>query len=164
MKDYNWIVVEFSRDGKFIVANRINAARTESEVWMIETASGKQIRLPALQKFNRASDISSDGRYVAMRTEAASGIRQAALLDLRVKSIHILKPICGPRGRDVFLQTGARLCSKAMSMGGLPSASTMLARGNRKCCHRLTVTVELSASGRRLKIEGIGQEKHQIKF
>jgi dipeptidyl aminopeptidase/acylaminoacyl peptidase len=107
-KDYTWAVAAFSHDGKSILANRINAARTESEIWTIDTASGRQIRLTPPQKFNAASDISSDGRHVAMRTETA-GIRRAALLDLRDGSIHILKPDVWPQRSGSFSPDGHTL-------------------------------------------------------
>jgi dipeptidyl aminopeptidase/acylaminoacyl peptidase len=91
-KDHTWSVAAFSRDGKSILAARINAAGTESDAWMIDIASGRQTRLTPPQKYNEPTDISSDGRYVALTTETTSGSRQAALLDLRDRSVHLLKP------------------------------------------------------------------------
>jgi len=109
MKDYTWAVAAFSHDGKSIVANRINAARTESEIWIIDAASGKQTPLTPPQGFNEASDISTDGRYVAMRTETAGGIRQAALLDLAGRSTHLLKPDAWPQRSGNFSPDGRAL-------------------------------------------------------
>jgi len=109
MKDYTWGVAAFSHDGKSIVANRSNAARTKSEIWMIDTASGKQTRLTPPQKFNEASDISPDNRYVAMGTETAAGLHQASLLDLRDGSIHILKPDMWPQRWASFSPDGRTL-------------------------------------------------------
>jgi Tol biopolymer transport system component len=37
-KDHTWSVGAFSPDGKSILANRTNAARTESEIWLIGIA------------------------------------------------------------------------------------------------------------------------------
>jgi len=109
MKDYTWAVAAFSHDGKSIIANRINAARTESEIWMIDIASGKQIRLTPPQKFNKATDISADNRYIAMTTETTAGIRQAALLGLRDGSTRILKPDVWPQGWTSFSPDGRTL-------------------------------------------------------
>jgi dipeptidyl aminopeptidase/acylaminoacyl peptidase len=109
MKDYTWAVAAFSHDGKSILANRINAARTESEIWMIDAASGKQRRLTAPNRFNEASDISPDARYVAMRTETAAGIRQAALLDLGDGSTRILKRDAWPQRSGSFSPDGRTL-------------------------------------------------------
>jgi dipeptidyl aminopeptidase/acylaminoacyl peptidase len=108
-KDQTWTVAAFSQDGKSILANRSNAARTEAEIWMIDVASGSQTPLTPAQKFNSATDISSDGRYVAMRTETASGLRLAALLDLRDRSIHILKPDVWPQRSGCFSPDGRTL-------------------------------------------------------
>jgi dipeptidyl aminopeptidase/acylaminoacyl peptidase len=91
-KDYSWSVAAFSHNGKSIVADRTNAAGTESEIWTIDIASGTQTRLTPPLQYNSASDISSDGRYVALGTRTAAGVYQAALLDLRDKSLHLLKP------------------------------------------------------------------------
>ena len=91
-KDHTWSVVAFSHDGKSILANRTNAAGTGSEAWMIGIASETQTRLTPAQKYNAASDISPDGRYVAVQTETAAGGYRAALLDMRNKSLHLLRP------------------------------------------------------------------------
>ena len=105
-KDHVWSVAAFSHDGRSIVANRIDAAGTQSEVWMIDVASGAQTRLTPLNKDNLATDISPDGRYVAVRTESAAGLHQAALLDLRDKSIRLLKPDVWPQGTGHFSPDG----------------------------------------------------------
>lgn len=91
-KDHSWSIAAFSHDGRSIVANRTNASGTETEAWLIDVASGAQTRLTPAQKDNLATDLSPDGRYVALRTETPAGVHQAALLDLRDKSIHLLKP------------------------------------------------------------------------
>jgi dipeptidyl aminopeptidase/acylaminoacyl peptidase len=108
-EDHTWNVAAFSHDGKSILADRTNAKRTESEVWMIDIASGRQTRLTAPQKYNKASKgnvISSDGRYIAITTETTDGLRQAALLDLRDKSVRILKPEVWPQTARSFSPDG----------------------------------------------------------
>jgi dipeptidyl aminopeptidase/acylaminoacyl peptidase len=129
MKDYTWSVAAFSHDGKSIVANRSNAARTNSEIWMIDTASGKQARLTPPRKFNEASDISPDNRYVAMRTETAAGIRQAALLDLRDESIHILEPGVWPQRWASFSPDGRTLIFQSYVDGGVTLSKYDLGSG-----------------------------------
>jgi dipeptidyl aminopeptidase/acylaminoacyl peptidase len=112
-KDHTWAVAGFSHDGKSILADRTNATDTEAEAWLIDIASGSQTRLTPPQKYNAATDISSDGRYVALTTETASGIRQAALLDLRDKSVHILKPDVWRQRSDYFSPDGRTLLFKS---------------------------------------------------
>lgn len=105
-KDHTWSIAAFSRDGRSIVANRSNAAGTESEAWLIDIASGAETRLTPAGKDNVASDLSPDGRYVAVRTENEAGVHQAALLDLRDKSLHLLKPDVWPQGTGHFTPDG----------------------------------------------------------
>jgi dipeptidyl aminopeptidase/acylaminoacyl peptidase len=105
-KDHVWSIAAFSRDGLSILANRSNSAGTESEAWLIDVATGAQTRLTPPQKDNLATDISPDGRYVAVRTESASGLHQAALLDLDNRSIRLLKPASWPQGTGHFSPDG----------------------------------------------------------
>jgi dipeptidyl aminopeptidase/acylaminoacyl peptidase len=108
-KDHTWVGVVFSRDGRSILADRTNASGTEAEAWSIDVASGRQTRLTPPQKYNWATDLSSDGRYVALTTQTASGIGQAALLDLRDKSVRLLKPDMWRQGSDYFSPDGHSL-------------------------------------------------------
>ena len=108
-KDHTWSVVAFSRDGRSILVNRTNAAGTLSEAWMIDVASGSQSILTQPDKDNVATDLSADGRFVAVRTESAAGVHQAALLDLRDKSIHLLEPDVWPQGTGHFSPDGRTL-------------------------------------------------------
>lgn len=108
-KDHVWSVAAFSHEGRSILANRINAAGTISEAWMIDIESGVQTRLTPPELDNLASDISSDGRYVALRIETKAGLHQAALLDMRDKSIHLLKPDVWPQGTGHFSPDGRTL-------------------------------------------------------
>jgi dipeptidyl aminopeptidase/acylaminoacyl peptidase len=105
-KDHVWSVAAFSHDAKSILANRTNAAGTQSEAWTIDVASGAQTRLTPPGKDNLATDISPDGRYVALRTESATGVHQAALIDLTDKSIRLLKPDVWPQGTGHFSPDG----------------------------------------------------------
>jgi dipeptidyl aminopeptidase/acylaminoacyl peptidase len=132
MKDYTWAVAAFSHDGKSIVANRTNAAGTESEIWTIDTASGRQTRLTPAHKFNSATDISPDDRYVAMRTENAGGIRQAALLDLRDGSSHIVKPDAWPQRSGSFSPDGRTLIFQSYVDGRVTLSKYDVASGKSK--------------------------------
>jgi dipeptidyl aminopeptidase/acylaminoacyl peptidase len=105
-KGYQWSVAAFSHDGGSLLVNRTNADGAESEVWTIDIASGRQTRLTPSHQDNLASDISSDGRYVALRTQTAAGVHQAALLDLRDKSLHLLKPDVWPQNTGHFSPDG----------------------------------------------------------
>jgi dipeptidyl aminopeptidase/acylaminoacyl peptidase len=105
-KDHTWSVAAFTHDGRSILANRVNAGSTQSEAFLIDIASGTETRLTPAQKDNLASDISPDGRYVALRIETKAGVHQAALLDLRDKSIHLLEPDVWPQASSHFSADG----------------------------------------------------------
>jgi len=108
-KDFAWQAMAFSHDGKSILAQRANANGTEAEAWLIDVASGRQTRLTPAGKFNAPSDISTDGRHVALTTETASGSHQAALLDLRDGAIRLLKPGPWPQRSNHFSPDGRTL-------------------------------------------------------
>ena len=112
-KDHTWVVAGVSRDGKSILANRTSATGTESEACLIDIMSGRQARLTPPQKYNAATDISSDGRHVALTTEATSGVLQAALLDVGDKSVHLLKPDVWRQRSDYFSPDGRTLLFKS---------------------------------------------------
>jgi dipeptidyl aminopeptidase/acylaminoacyl peptidase len=89
-----WSVVAFSPDGRFIIANRSNVERTHGAIWRIDVASGAAT--PALASgeagLNTASDISSDGRWLALTTETAAGALQAAVYDTTAQKLILVKP------------------------------------------------------------------------
>ncbi len=89
-----WSVVAFSPDGRYVIANRSNVERTHGAVWRVEVATGAAT--PALATgeagLNTASDISPDGRLLALTTETASGSLQAAVYDTTTQKLSLLKP------------------------------------------------------------------------
>jgi dipeptidyl aminopeptidase/acylaminoacyl peptidase len=89
-----WSVVAFSPDGKSVIANRANVERTKSAVWRIDVASGAATQLYASGDagFNSASDVSPDGKLLAITTETPSGAMQAAVYDLTAQKLTMIKP------------------------------------------------------------------------
>jgi dipeptidyl aminopeptidase/acylaminoacyl peptidase len=89
-----WSVVGFSPDGKFAIANRANVERTKSAVWRIDIASGAATQLfaPGDAGYNSASDVSPDGRWLALTTETPSGALQAAVYDMTTQKLTLIKP------------------------------------------------------------------------
>jgi dipeptidyl aminopeptidase/acylaminoacyl peptidase len=88
-----WSVVAFSPDSRFIIANRSNVERTHGAIWRIDVASGAAT--PALASgeagLNTASDISPDGRWLALTTETAAGALQAAVYDTTAQKLILVK-------------------------------------------------------------------------
>jgi len=90
-----WAVVGFTGDGRQLIVNRANIEQTVSAVWRIDLASGAATQLTPLgnkQQYNSASDVSADGRWIALTTETPAGDRQAALLDTSTGKIRLLQP------------------------------------------------------------------------
>jgi dipeptidyl aminopeptidase/acylaminoacyl peptidase len=108
-KNFAWAAMAFSHDGKSILAERYIASGAEAEVWLVDVASGRQSRRTPPGKFNSPTDISADGRHVALTTETASGAHQAALLDLRDGSVRLLKPGPWAQRSDHFSPDGRTL-------------------------------------------------------
>jgi dipeptidyl aminopeptidase/acylaminoacyl peptidase len=94
LPNMQWSVVAFSPDGRFVIANRSNVERTRGSIWRIEVATGAAT--PALATgeggLNTASDISPDGRWLALTTETAAGSLQAAVYDTTAQKLTLIKP------------------------------------------------------------------------
>jgi dipeptidyl aminopeptidase/acylaminoacyl peptidase len=89
-----WSVVAFSADGRSIIANRTAVTRTQGAVWRIDVATGAAS--PLIGKgdkgVNTATDVSSDGRWLALTTETATGAQQAAVFDMTTQKMTLIKP------------------------------------------------------------------------
>jgi dipeptidyl aminopeptidase/acylaminoacyl peptidase len=98
-----WHVVGFSSDGRFIIANRSNVEGTLGSIWRVDAVTGSAT--PALATgeagFNAASDISSDGRWLALTTETSAAVLQAAVYDAQSRKLTLIKP-------DVWEQKSGR--------------------------------------------------------
>jgi len=83
-KDHLWQVVAWSRDGRSVYANRLNAGFTDASVWRVDGASGKATELTPHQGdvLITASAVSPDGRWLAVASNAEGGINRAALYDI----------------------------------------------------------------------------------
>lgn len=77
-----WLAAAFSGDGRTLLANRYDYSLTFGEVYKIDIATGTATRLSPEGVYAHASDISSDGRYVAMSIETEDGSRKAAVVEV----------------------------------------------------------------------------------
>ena len=89
-----WNAVAFTPDGRFVIANRTNVERTHGAVWRVEVATGAATPVLATGEagLNTASDISPDGRWLALTTETAAGSLQAAVYDTTTQKLTLIKP------------------------------------------------------------------------
>lgn len=71
-------------DGRHVVANRINVGQSESVVWLLDAKTGAARRLTPEKDglANVASDISPDGRLLALSSNEIAGRSRAAVLDI----------------------------------------------------------------------------------
>jgi dipeptidyl aminopeptidase/acylaminoacyl peptidase len=84
MPDHLWQLVAWSSDGRFVYANRSNAASSDSSAWRIDVASGSSEELTphAGEVLIQLTGVSSDGNRLALTSNAHGGLAQAALFDV----------------------------------------------------------------------------------
>ncbi|HEX3155820.1 MAG TPA: hypothetical protein VHV32_14425, partial [Candidatus Angelobacter sp.] len=82
-----WQIVDFTRDGKTIYANRPNVGFTDSSVWRIDLASGRAEELTPHKGdvIIQASSLSPDGNLLLLTSGEKGGYNNVALLDLKTK-------------------------------------------------------------------------------
>jgi Tol biopolymer transport system component len=89
-----WHVVGFSPDGRFIMANRSNVEGTVGSIWRLDVATGAAmpVRVAGGTGFDAASDVSSDGRWLALTMETSAGVLQDALYEVQSQTLTLIKP------------------------------------------------------------------------
>lgn len=87
-----WIAAAFSGDGRTLIANRYDYSLTFGEVYKIDIVTGAATRLSPEGVYAEASDISSDGRYVAMSIETEDGSRKAAVFEMATRQHSFIAP------------------------------------------------------------------------
>jgi len=88
-KDHLWALVCWSKDSKYVIAIRGNAAFTDSSIYRVRVSDGKVEELTPHQGNIRylASAISSDGRTVLLSSNEKGGYENVALLDVATKKL-----------------------------------------------------------------------------
>lgn len=86
-KDRLWTSLHWSRDGRFIYADRRNAGDTDSDVYRIEVVSGdkENLTLHQGQVLFGVSAISPDGITLLVTSNEKGGYQNVALLDVATK-------------------------------------------------------------------------------
>jgi dipeptidyl aminopeptidase/acylaminoacyl peptidase len=88
-KDHAWRVVDWSSDGRYLIADRRNAADTDSSVYRIDVTTGKSEELTPHSGniLYNASAISPDGRSVLLSSTEKGGYSNIAILDVATKKL-----------------------------------------------------------------------------
>lgn len=88
LADRTWATVAWSRDGKWIVANRTNPLGTIGEVFLIDPAAGTKTNLtPDGRHYVIANAIAGDGKSVLVTSDEKGGFNNVAVLDVASKQI-----------------------------------------------------------------------------
>ncbi|WP_430446749.1 S9 family peptidase [Sphingorhabdus contaminans] len=91
-KSFGWNAIAFSPDGKHIYAGRSNIERTDGSLWRISVADGTANPLGPTGSniLTIASDLSRDGRMMAIASNANAEEMQAGILDLASNKVQWL--------------------------------------------------------------------------
>ncbi|MGC6399096.1 S9 family peptidase [Sphingomonas sp. FW199] len=109
-----WSPTAWIDGGKAIIAVRENSDSTVAEIWRVEVPSGKAtLILGKAKTIYEASDVSPDGRLIAVTTNEGTGQLRAALYDIAAGRWRALKPTpwaqsaggFSPDGRSFTIRT-----------------------------------------------------------
>jgi dipeptidyl aminopeptidase/acylaminoacyl peptidase len=93
--DNRWAPVAFTPDGKGLIADRQDVGSTSGSVWRLTLAGGASKRLDAPAKGKvriAASDISKDGKWLSVTSNAKGGLDQAGLMEMATGQVKWLAP------------------------------------------------------------------------
>jgi len=81
---FGWQIETWADGGRTLIANRANTVGTMASAWRIDVATGKAEELTPSkgEVVTEASDITPDGRYLAVTSNIQSEQSQAALYDI----------------------------------------------------------------------------------
>ncbi len=89
-KDHLWQLTNWTPDGKYLIATRIDAGFQDASVYRIEVASGKAEELTPHQGkvLYLSTGVSPDGKIVLVSSNEKGGYQNVALLDLATRKLH----------------------------------------------------------------------------
>lgn len=108
--DYEWSARVWADGGKTIFANRSKVDQATTEVWRVDVATGKATRVLGQDKtIYTIADISPDGEWIAVTTDADTGRPHAGLYNLASRQWKWLKPIVWDQSAVRFTRDGKAL-------------------------------------------------------
>ena len=108
---YSWRVVAWTADGKTVIADRANLIGTRASAWRVDVASGKAEELtPATgDVLTFATDVSPDGRTLAVSSNQGGEQTQAALFNIATGKFTWLSPTPWEQQTGTFSPDGGML-------------------------------------------------------
>jgi dipeptidyl aminopeptidase/acylaminoacyl peptidase len=105
---YSWTVVAWTDGGRALIVDRANRLGTQGSVWRVALADGAATELTpgAGDALVSASDVSPDGRFLAITSNAQSEDTQAALYDIAAHKYVWLAPTPWEQGTASFSPDG----------------------------------------------------------
>ncbi len=127
--DFTWSPVGWL--GTDLVANRRNVGRTLGGVWRVPLAGGAAVSLtdPKAKAMIQASDVSADGKLIAVSSDAKVGQFQAAVLEIAAGAYRWLAPTPWEQTADAFTPDGKSVLVTTNADGRTDLAVVDLATG-----------------------------------
>lgn len=88
-KDHLWQLSTWTRDGKYVIATRVNAGFDDASVYRIEVATGQAEELTPHQgnALFLAGGVSPNGKMILVTSNQKGGYQNAAILDVATKQL-----------------------------------------------------------------------------
>lgn len=108
--DFEWSPRLWADGGQTIFVNRDKIDSTMTEIWRVDVASGKATKvLGQDDTIFRVMDVSADGEWLAVTTDAEIGRPRAGLYNLKTRQWRWLKPIARDQSALRFTRDGKAL-------------------------------------------------------
>lgn len=108
--DFEWSPRLWADGGQTIFVNRDKIDSTMTEIWRVDVASGKATKvLGQDDTIFRVMDVSADGEWLAVTTDAEIGRPRAGLYNLKTRQWRWLKPIAWDQSALRFTRDGKAL-------------------------------------------------------
>ncbi|KRB83136.1 multidrug transporter [Sphingomonas sp. Root710] len=132
--EFNWSVVRWAPDNRVIIANRTNIANTVASVWRIDadTGSVEEITRSPRPALITASDLSADGRTLAISSNQQTGQVRAGLFDMVTGRYRWLKPTPWEQFADGFSPDGKTMLVRTNADGRATLALVDVATGQER--------------------------------
>ncbi|MEG3176672.1 S9 family peptidase [Sphingomonas sp. RB3P16] len=103
-----WFARAFDSTGRYLYADRTDAAMTGSSVWRFDVATGASVKIAGDERhvFESLSALSPDDRTLSLTSQNAAGQRQAVLLNIADGTRTLIRPSPWPQTAGAFSPDG----------------------------------------------------------